>query len=70
MMSPQSDLPSMPQVLSQRLVQEVLTRFDAYARIRGGRDSILAASRTTGQQENSAFNDLAEAVDRLRNALG
>ena len=69
-MSPQSDLPSVPQFSSRELVQEVLICFDAYARIRGGRDSILSASRTTGQQENKAFNDLAVAVDRLRNAIG
>lgn len=70
MMSAQSDLPSAPQFSSQELVQEVLICFDAYARIRGGRASILAASRTTEQQENKALNALAEAVDRLRNANG
>ncbi|MET8404366.1 hypothetical protein [Streptomyces sp900116325] len=47
----------------------VLNRFDAYARIRGGRDSIFQSSRTTPQQEQRAFDDLAQAITRLRNTL-
>lgn len=69
-MSPQDDLPSVPECSSRELTREVLTCFDAYARIRGGRDSLLAASRTTARQEHRAFDDLAEAVDRFRNAVG
>ncbi|MGW4345235.1 hypothetical protein ACWEL8_09170 [Streptomyces sp. NPDC004690] len=58
-----------PQVSYEVMVHEVLVRFDAYARARGGRDSIFSASRTTPQQEQRAFDDLAQAVTRLRDAV-
>ncbi|GAA5082547.1 hypothetical protein [Streptomyces similanensis] len=58
-----------PHVSPEVRVYEVLARFDAYARARGGQDSIFSASRTTPQQEARAFDDLAQAVARLRNAF-
>jgi len=48
------------------VIQEVLTCFDAYARIRRARDSILTASRVGSREEEHAFNDLQQAIARLR----
>jgi len=55
--------PSTPQEI---VIQEVLARFDAYARIRGARDSVLAASRVSPREEERAFDDLQQAISRLR----
>lgn len=52
----------------ERAVQEVLTCFDAYARIRAARDSVLPASRPGPRGEEHAFGDLQQAVSRLRTA--
>ncbi|WP_326632959.1 MULTISPECIES: hypothetical protein [unclassified Streptomyces] len=68
-MSPQNDPSSASHFPPKELVHGVLARFDTYARIRGGRDSIFESSRTTPQQEQRAFDDLAQAITRLRNTL-
>lgn len=52
------------------LIDEVVVRFDAYARARAARDSLFATARTTPRQEQRAFDDLQAAVLRLRNSLG
>ncbi|MET9154784.1 hypothetical protein ABZX82_26460 [Streptomyces griseoflavus] len=52
------------------LVEEVVVRFDAYARARAARDSLFPTARTTPRQEQRAFDDLQAAVARLRNRLG
>ncbi|MGW3745109.1 hypothetical protein ACWD62_32135 [Streptomyces sp. NPDC005146] len=66
-MSPQNDQSSTSHLPPQELVDDVLARFDAYARIRAGRDSMFDASRSTPRQEQRAFDDLEQAVVRLRN---
>ena len=48
------------------MILEVLACFDVYARIRGARDSVLAASRVSPQEEERAFDDLQQAISRLR----
>jgi len=60
---PSAPPPSMPQEI---VIQEVLTCFDAYARIRRARDSVLAASRVSPREEERAFGDLQQAISRLR----
>lgn len=50
------------------LVDEVVVRFDAYARARAARDSLLPAARTTARHEQHAFEGLQAAVTRLRNS--
>ncbi|MFB7421025.1 hypothetical protein ACFC1L_41405 [Streptomyces sp. NPDC056210] len=65
-MSPQNDQSSASRRPRQELVDDVLARFDAYARIRAGRDSVFEVSRSTPQQEQRAFDDLEQAVARLR----
>ncbi|MFE9687182.1 hypothetical protein [Streptomyces sp. NPDC006285] len=57
---PPSDSPQ------ETAVQEVLTCFDAYARIRSARGSLLAASRVGPRDEERAFDDLQQAITRLR----
>jgi hypothetical protein len=52
------------------LINEVVTRFDAYARARATRDSLLPATRTTPRHEQRAFDDLQAAITRLRNSVG
>ncbi|MFE7963705.1 hypothetical protein ACFU0X_11720 [Streptomyces cellulosae] len=47
-------------------VAEVVTRFDAYARARAARDSLLPRARTGPWHEQHAFDDLQAAVARLR----
>ncbi|WP_327724997.1 hypothetical protein [Streptomyces europaeiscabiei] len=69
-MSSQNGPLSAPDSSAQEVVQDALARFDAYARIRGGRDSIFLASRSTPQQEQRAFDDLALAMAGLRRAFG
>ncbi len=53
----------------QELIDEVVVRFDAYARARAARDSLFPTARTTPRQEQRAFDDLQAAVARLRNSL-
>lgn len=65
---PSPNAPSPPPAPQELAVQEVLTCFDAYARIRASRDSVLAASRIGPREEERAFADLQQAVDRLRTA--
>ncbi|MEU1920896.1 hypothetical protein ACF09G_19455 [Streptomyces albogriseolus] len=45
---------------------EVVTRFEAYARARAARDSLLPGARTGPWHEQRAFDDLQAAVARLR----
>ncbi|MEU1450521.1 hypothetical protein [Streptomyces mirabilis] len=68
MPSPNAPATPPPPTPQERAVQEVLTCFDAYARIRASRDSVLAASRIGPREEERAFADLQQAVDRLRTA--
>ncbi|WP_078532911.1 hypothetical protein [Streptomyces hokutonensis] len=65
---PSSNTPSPqpPLTPQEGAVQEVLICFDAYARIRASRDSVLAASRVGPREEERAFADLQQAVARLR----
>ncbi|MFI1420846.1 hypothetical protein ACH4VX_23265 [Streptomyces sp. NPDC020731] len=60
--------PSSPPPLD--LVNEVVTRFDAYARARATRDSLLPTARATPRHEQHAFDDLQAAITRLRNSVG
>jgi hypothetical protein len=60
---PSSPPPSNSQELA---AQEVLTCFDAYARIRAARDGVLSASRVGPREEERAFDDLQQAIARLR----
>ncbi|MFG2431621.1 hypothetical protein [Streptomyces sp. NPDC048590] len=48
------------------VVEEVLARFHAYARIRRSRDRILSARRYSPRDEQQAFDDLHRAMTRLR----
>lgn len=66
---PQND-PSCKPRSSSDLAHGVIDCFDAYGRIRGARDNIIGASRVTPWQEQRAFDDLAQAIARLRKALG
>ncbi|MFI8205377.1 hypothetical protein [Streptomyces sp. NPDC085937] len=50
-------------------VADVVTRFEAYARARAARDSLLPAARTGPRQEEHAFDALQAAVSRLRDSL-
>ncbi|MFD4863278.1 hypothetical protein [Streptomyces atratus] len=68
-MSSQNDPSCEPSSSPQDLVHDVLTRIDAYARIRGGRDSIFQATRSTPQQEQRACDELAQAITLLRGAV-
>ncbi|MFF1272595.1 hypothetical protein ACFVZC_04145 [Streptomyces marokkonensis] len=54
----------------QDLIDEVVVRFDAYARARGARDSLFPAAHTSPRQEQRAFDDLQAAITRLRNSTG
>ncbi|MFG2512503.1 hypothetical protein [Streptomyces sp. NPDC048584] len=66
MPSPDDPRPSSPP--PSDLVDEVITRFDAYARARAARDSLLPAARSTPRHEQHAFESLQVAVTRLRNS--
>lgn len=68
-MSLQNDPSSASHLPPAELVHGALTRCDTYARIRGSRNSIFESSRTTPQQEQRAFDDLAQAITRLRDTL-
>lgn len=50
-------------------VAEVVTRFEAYARARAARDSLLPGARTGPWHEQHAFDDLQAAVARLRDSV-
>jgi len=66
-MSLRNGLSSTPSPMPQEVViQEVLTCFDVYARVRGARDSVLAASRADPREEERAFSELRQAITRLR----
>ncbi|MFE4053181.1 hypothetical protein [Streptomyces sp. YIM B13518] len=67
---PYQDRPHVPSPPPLDLVNDVVTRFDAYARARATRDSLLPAARTTPRHEQQAFDDLQAAVTRLRSSLG
>ncbi|MEU5520568.1 hypothetical protein ABZ759_07650 [Streptomyces sp. NPDC047860] len=54
----------------QELIDEVVVRFDAYARARAARDSLFPTVRATPRGEQQAFDALQAAVVRLRNRLG
>ncbi|MEU8627792.1 hypothetical protein [Streptomyces sp. NPDC048669] len=69
-MSPQRPSSPPPSLPREPLIQQVLACFDAYARVRGTRDSILPASRVTPREEQRAFDELRQAVARLRDAAG
>ncbi|MEV6294921.1 hypothetical protein AB0M41_31830 [Streptomyces sp. NPDC051896] len=69
-MLPQNDPSSAPQLVLQEVVQDVLNRFDAYARIRGSRDSVFQASRFTPREEQRAFDELEQSITRLRHTCG
>ncbi|MEW2571864.1 hypothetical protein [Streptomyces sp. NPDC047070] len=62
---PSSPPPSTPQ---ERAAQEVVTCFDAYARVRAARDGVLSSSRVGPREEERAFDDLQQAIARLRTA--
>ncbi|WP_329550594.1 hypothetical protein [Streptomyces sp. NBC_00696] len=52
----------------ERAVRDVLACFDASARIRVARDSLLTASRVGPREEEHAFADLQQAIMRLHTA--
>ncbi|MFF2130600.1 hypothetical protein ACFVW1_35575 [Streptomyces olivochromogenes] len=68
MSSPNAPSTPPPPTPQERAVQEVLTCFDAYVRIREARDSLLSASRVGPREEDRAFDDLQQAISRLRTA--
>ncbi|WP_331732001.1 hypothetical protein [Streptomyces sp. NBC_00989] len=68
MSSPNGPSSPPPPTRQELAVQEVLTCFDAYARIRASRDSVLSAARVGPREEERAFADLQQAVSRLRTA--
>ncbi|MFF7240014.1 hypothetical protein [Streptomyces collinus] len=43
-----------------------MRRFDLYARIRAGRDSLLLTQRSSAHEEDKAFRELEAAMARLR----
>ncbi|MFD9099129.1 hypothetical protein [Streptomyces collinus] len=51
---------------SNELIEELLHRFDLYARIRAGRDSALQTRRSSAQDEEKAFRELETVMARLR----
>ncbi|MFE7708840.1 hypothetical protein ACFU6I_24270 [Streptomyces sp. NPDC057486] len=48
------------------LIDNVVARFAVYARARSARGSILGGTMATPRQEQQAFDDLQDAVARLR----
>ncbi|MBQ0850550.1 hypothetical protein J8N05_20475 [Streptomyces sp. BH-SS-21] len=52
----------------ERAAQEVLASFDAYARVRAARDGVLPSSRVGPREEERAFDELQQAIARLRTA--
>jgi hypothetical protein len=66
--SPSSGAPSQHDSPPPDAVAEVVTRFEAYARARAARDSLLPAARTGPWHEQQAFDDLQAAVARLRDS--
>ncbi|MFZ4157433.1 hypothetical protein ACWEQ5_23800 [Streptomyces griseoincarnatus] len=68
--SPSSGAPSQNDSPPADAVAEVVTRFEAYARARAARDSLLpGAARTGPWHEQHAFDDLQAAVARLRDSV-
>ncbi|MGA5704968.1 hypothetical protein ACPCK8_00550 [Streptomyces cellulosae] len=67
--SPSSREPSQNDSPPPDAVAEVVTRFEAYARARAARDSLLPGARTGPWHEQHAFDDLQAAVARLRDSL-
>ncbi|MET8583421.1 hypothetical protein ABZX39_21490 [Streptomyces collinus] len=55
---------------SNDLVEEALRRFDLYARLRAGRDSLLQTQRSSAQDEDKAFQELEAVMARLRAKQG
>ncbi|MFF5029818.1 hypothetical protein ACWERI_28445 [Streptomyces collinus] len=51
---------------SNDLIEEALRRFDLYARMRAGRDSLLRTQRSSPQDEDKAFQELEAVMARLR----
>ncbi|MEV5801884.1 hypothetical protein [Streptomyces collinus] len=47
-----------------------MRRFELYARIRAGRDSLLHTQRSSAQDEDMAFQELEAAMVRLRERQG
>lgn len=66
---PRQQDPCEPSPRPQDLIDEVVVRFDAYARARAAGESLFPTARTTPRQEQRAFDDLQAAVTRLRNSL-
>ncbi|MFI9467200.1 hypothetical protein ACIHBQ_06960 [Streptomyces sp. NPDC052492] len=62
-------MPSREQPHQGAPLADVVTRFEAYARARAARDSLLPAARTGPRQEEHAFAALQAAVTRLRDSL-
>ncbi|MBQ0850294.1 hypothetical protein J8N05_19080 [Streptomyces sp. BH-SS-21] len=60
--------PSSPHPLTAQelAAHEVLTSFDAYARVRAARDGVLPSSRVGPREEERAFDELQQAIARLR----
>ncbi|MGW1139715.1 hypothetical protein [Streptomyces zhihengii] len=50
------------------LIDAVVICFDAYARVRGRRHSLLNAAHAGEREEQRAYEDLQRAVTRLRNS--
>lgn len=67
--SPPSREPSRNDAPPPDAVAEVVTRFEAYARARAARDSLLPGARTGPWHEQRAFDDLQAAVARLRDGM-
>lgn len=59
-----------PSAPEETIVQEVLGCFDVYARIRRARDSILTPVRFSPRDEQRAYDDLQQAISRLRTLRG
>ncbi|MEU5223616.1 hypothetical protein AB0G55_13290 [Streptomyces toyocaensis] len=54
----------------QDLIDDVVVRFDAYARARGARESLFPAAHASPRREQRAFDDLEAAITRLRASTG
>ncbi|MFI2645593.1 hypothetical protein [Streptomyces sp. NPDC018610] len=60
--------PQKPSPSPQESIQQVLACFDAYARARRARDSLLPAGRVSPREEERVFDELRRAIERLRNS--
>ncbi|MER5951732.1 hypothetical protein ABT127_37420 [Streptomyces sp. NPDC001904] len=54
----------------QHLLREVLAGFDRYASVCASRDSVFKGSRSTREQEQRAFDELRQIMDRVRQRSG